>query len=189
MAEWSSASGVGCSAEYQTWSRVNGAREALPINCVSWTAAFAFCIWDGGFLPSATELNYARAGGGEQRLYPWGDTEPATDAELAVYGCYYGGGDGTCSGTPNIAPAGAISGAGRWGQYDLSGNVFEWVVDYTGTGPAECDNCAVLTEASDHVKIGGSFSNGKAYLGTSGSQTYAKAATSREIGVRCARPE
>ena len=44
----------------------------LPVSCVSWTEAYAFCIWDGGFLPSDAEWGYAAAGGSAQREFPWG---------------------------------------------------------------------------------------------------------------------
>jgi len=37
---------------YNTWTNTAGAQENLPINCVSWYEADAFCIWDGGFLPA-----------------------------------------------------------------------------------------------------------------------------------------
>ena len=48
------------------------------MNCVNWFEAYAFCIWDGGFLPSDTEWEYAAAGGSLQREYPWGSTAPGT---------------------------------------------------------------------------------------------------------------
>lgn len=43
------------------------------INCVSWYVLFAFCVWDGGRLPTDAEWGYALAGGDEQRGFPWGN--------------------------------------------------------------------------------------------------------------------
>jgi sulfatase modifying factor 1 len=37
-----------------TWPSPDGINENLPINCVTWFEAYAFCIWDGGFLPSGS---------------------------------------------------------------------------------------------------------------------------------------
>lgn len=51
-------------------------REALdrkPINCIPWHVLFAFCIWDGGRLPTEAEFDFASSGGAEQRGFPWGE--------------------------------------------------------------------------------------------------------------------
>jgi formylglycine-generating enzyme required for sulfatase activity len=37
------------------WTDPAGSKEALPIDYVSWYEAYAFCIWDGDFLPSEAE--------------------------------------------------------------------------------------------------------------------------------------
>jgi formylglycine-generating enzyme required for sulfatase activity len=63
-------------AQYATWTPSPGINENLPIVLTSWLEAYAFCIWDGGFLPSDTELEYAAAGGNQQRPYPWGQNGP-----------------------------------------------------------------------------------------------------------------
>jgi formylglycine-generating enzyme len=48
------------------------------LNCVPWYVLFAFCVWDGGRLPTDAEWGFALAGGDEQRPFPWG-TVPTTD--------------------------------------------------------------------------------------------------------------
>ncbi len=59
----------GCGGDaYATWTDTPGSQENLPISCVTWYEAYAFCIWDGGFLPSAAEWEYAAAGGDQQLL-------------------------------------------------------------------------------------------------------------------------
>jgi formylglycine-generating enzyme required for sulfatase activity len=65
------------------WDATAGDHERVPMECVPWYIAFAFCAWDGGRLPSFAEWNYALAGGDEQRTYPWGE-EPY-DLTRAVY--------------------------------------------------------------------------------------------------------
>src|SRR5262245_5573517 len=38
---------VKCDATYQTWTDAPSANDNLPINCVTWPEALAFCAWDG----------------------------------------------------------------------------------------------------------------------------------------------
>src|SRR5450432_1383536 len=63
-----------CDSGKATWTPSAGANEKLPMNCINWFEAYAFCIWDGGFLASEAEYVYAAAGGSEQRRFPWGST-------------------------------------------------------------------------------------------------------------------
>ena len=63
---------LACDARYATWTSSAGSDETRPINCVNWWEAYAFCIWDGGFLPSAEEWEYAGAGGASSGSTPGG---------------------------------------------------------------------------------------------------------------------
>jgi formylglycine-generating enzyme required for sulfatase activity len=125
--------------------------ENLPMNCVNWYEAYAFCIWDGGFLPSEAEWEYAAAGGSQQREYPWGSTAPGTANRYAIYGNYY------AANPTEIAPVGSAPlGAGYWGQFDLAGEVLEFNLDWEAAYAA-CTDCADLTTASNRVFRGGDF--------------------------------
>jgi formylglycine-generating enzyme required for sulfatase activity len=134
---------LNCVAEFATWTSTPGSGENLPINCVNWYEAYAFCIWDGGFLPSESEWMNAAIGGSEQRLYPWGSSDPGMDNQYAIYSSYY-----TLPPETGVAPVGSAPlGAGKWGQLDLVGNLWQWELDWT-EGAAyvnPCVDCIELT--------------------------------------------
>jgi formylglycine-generating enzyme required for sulfatase activity len=147
-----------CDSSFQTWTSSPGSQENLPINCVTWPEAYAFCIWDGGFLPSETERLYAQAGGSQQLEYPWGSADPGTGNQYAIYGCYYPNQSGSCNDVTSIAPVGTPKqGAGVWGQLDLAGNLWDWNLDWFASYQNPCTDCAFLTPVSttDRVERGG----------------------------------
>jgi formylglycine-generating enzyme required for sulfatase activity len=154
---------LACDPIFVTWTNATGSQENLPINCVNWYEANAFCIWDGGFLPSEAEWEYAAAGGSEQREYPWGSTAPGTGCpgtgcQHAIYDCDFPDGSGSCMGVANIGPVGyAAQGAGRWGQLDLAGDVFEWNQDSYAPYVDPCTDCADVATPSTRVLRGGAF--------------------------------
>ncbi len=162
-------SNLACWPPYNTWTSAAGGHEDLPINCVNWWEAYAFCIWDGGFLPTEAELEYASAGGSEQREYPWGSADPGTTNQYAIYGdgvskCFYPSG-AACADVANIAPVGtATQGAGRWGQLDLAGDVWEWTLDWFAPYVAPCLDCANFTAGTSRVTRSGAFNDPSALL-------------------------
>lgn len=123
---------------HATWTASSGGgHESFPVNCVTWQEAYAFCIWDGGFLPSEAEWEYAAAGGNQQREYPWGSTDPGSENQYAIYGLYY-----TADPT-YIAPVGFASmGGADWAQLDMTGEVSEWTLDwYDSSYASPCVDC------------------------------------------------
>ena len=175
------------SAGYATWTSSAGPNESLPINCVSWWEASAFCIWDGGFLPSEAEWEYAAAGGSQQLEYPWGTAAPGTSNQYAIYGCNYPSA-APCTGVGNIAPVGtATLGAGVWGQLDLAGNVWEWNLDWYAAYVPSTDG-AYLTTATNRVLRGGVFYGVASTLLPPSRDDKSPANRDYFIGFRCGRP-
>jgi formylglycine-generating enzyme required for sulfatase activity len=182
-----------------TWTAAVGTQENLPINCVTWQAAYAFCIWDGGFLPSEAEWQYAASGGSEQLEYPWGSTPPGWSNSYAIHGnygttpehCSYPDA-GLCSSSflrSNIAPVGtAASGVGLWGQLDLAGNMDNWNLDWWASYASPCVDCAYLAAESGRVQRGSNYGS-SVVRGTQRYSNIALAPTDVNdwLGFRCAR--
>jgi len=147
------AANVQCHPTYQTWrgTKEERAQSRLPINCVSWYEAFAFCAWDNARLPTDVEFEYS-ASGGKERTYPWG--EEMLSSDYAVYNCT-GDKEIGCL-FADITPVGSRPlGAGRWGQLDLTGSMEEWVLDSQGEYVTPCvNNCANIKPGPRLVRGG-----------------------------------
>jgi formylglycine-generating enzyme required for sulfatase activity len=187
VAEWTA--DLKCEPSFQTWTDAPGANEALPMNCIDWYDAYAFCIWDGGFLPTEAEWEYAAAGGSEQRMYPWGSTDPGTANLYAITNCNYPLGSTGCTGFVNIAPVGtAALGVGRWGQIDLSGNLSEWTLDWEAPYVTPCVDCVFLPNYSYRVIRGGNWSPGGSDISPWTRDGDVPSSRNAFYGARCARP-
>jgi len=140
---------------YNTWTAAPGPNEQAAINYVTWYEAFAFCVWDGGRLPTEAEWEYAAAGGSENRRYPWGADSDATNPALANtdHSDY----------SPSTPVGSHPLGNSRWGHSDLGGGMWELVFDaydatwYAGDG-AGCVNCANTEDSAPRVVRGGGWS-------------------------------
>jgi len=184
--------GLKCDPEpfvMQTWTDEPGVNENRPINCITWYEAMAFCVWDGGRLPTEAEWNYAAAGAEQQRAYAWSNPGSLTtiDSAHASVDCL---GDGVPSCTlADLVPVGTKPlGDGLWGQSDLTGNVSEWTLDWSAPYESTCADCANLSVASKRVLRGGSFLDFPKGARTgvrAGSQV--PTAGSLVRGIRCAR--
>lgn len=132
--------------------------EYLPVNCVDWYIAYAFCAWDGGRLPTELEWDFA-ASGGQNRVYPW--SSPPDNAFILPADAVYSPSD-QIDPLPGPRNVGSVSGrTARWGQYDMAGNILELVVDaYAAvyTDSEMCTECANLSwSTSSRVARGGDY--------------------------------
>jgi formylglycine-generating enzyme required for sulfatase activity len=176
-----------CDTSLATWSRTSNDNE--PINCITWYEAYAFCIWDGGFLPSDAELNYVESGGAEERVYPWSVPPTATtiDCSYATYlGCL------SSAGGTNVVGSKSPKGDGKWGHADLGGNVWEWVLDMGSNG--DCSDCADIGALPPpgspfgvtRVMRGGGL-GGSSTLEAASENSSAPEMRSAQQGARCGR--
>jgi formylglycine-generating enzyme required for sulfatase activity len=197
-----------------TWTDSAANNENLPITCLTWYEAYAFCIWDGGFLPSEAEWDYAAQGGpgsapGAQRVYPWANNVgPLNDAGMQLtapnnidctFANFTPSGSSACVGSASAVGSYSPSGDGKWGQADLAGNVSEWTLDSTAGTPSAylgnpgasgnvCTDCANTSSAlTNRIARGGSFNIAQSALYSSYRLSYPPTSRDGTVGVRCAR--
>jgi formylglycine-generating enzyme required for sulfatase activity len=168
-----------------TWTPAVGEHETLPINCMSWYLAFAFCAWDGGRLPTEAEWEFAAVNGPDGDLYPWGQASPSP--ELSVY-------TADCTSEPCTMAApfpsavGSLpNGANRWGHRDLAGNVYEPVLDAYAPYPTTAVTNYASVVPGFHVNRGGSYSSPAARQRAAFRASAPPNEQYDSVGVRCAR--
>jgi formylglycine-generating enzyme required for sulfatase activity len=166
-----------------TWTEIAGANEKLPITEETWFEAYAFCIWDGGFLPSEAEWNNAASGGTDQRAYPWSPAYPPGSAAITCSEANYNACSGATLAVGSLSPAGD----GKYGHSDLAGNADEWVLDWKAPLTASCVDCADLSVATDRVRRGGGFPSTPAINLASYRDMNPPTTRSDNDGFRCAR--
>jgi formylglycine-generating enzyme required for sulfatase activity len=110
-----------------TFSTASTSNDRLPVTCVSYDDAVAFCNWDGGRrLP--TEAEWERATRGTAgTTYAWGND---VSCSKAIFGAL-----AQCPQYVGVMPreiGSAPLGASPEGARDLTGNAWEWVNDWFG---------------------------------------------------------
>lgn len=92
-----------------------------PINHVSWFGAQMYCESVGARLPTEAEWEYA-ARGTDGRVYPWGNTTPDPEGDLAIF---------QSESYEELLPVDALpNGASPFGIFGMAGSMWEWTADW-----------------------------------------------------------
>jgi sulfatase modifying factor 1 len=161
--------------------------ENYPVNCVNWYTAYAFCAWDGGWLPTRLQWKFAAQAGNEQRVFPWSvpPDNRQHDTTQATFAC------DSCDAPPLTLVGAKPPGDGLYGQSDLTGNVMEWIRDWHAYNyPEPCNDCADLEGGDRRELLGGSATSYDSYVSLPQASTdYPPTQTWQYIGFRCARAQ
>jgi len=111
--------------------------ENHPVVGASWFGAQAYCVAQGGRLPSEVEWEKAARGVDDNRAYPWGNSLARNQANYYssrdIFEKVFGkGGDTTPVGFYNgqtYAGYETLPAASPYGLYDMAGNVWQWTGD------------------------------------------------------------
>lgn len=148
----------------------------LPMMCVSWDDAVAYCEWAGAALPTEAQWEYA-ARGPERRLFPWGDEWDRGPCNCAEYHAGHALSDGAAvqawwetvpqtaeAAVEHLRPVGSFPDGVSWcGALDMAGSLWEWCSDwfdgeFYGSPAARQKNPECTTKRShDRITRGGSL--------------------------------
>lgn len=155
----------------------------LPMNCITYPEALAFCIYDGGRLPTEAEWAFAAAGGAELRMQPFSVPPSQLVFTMDLY-------QASASGSTLV---GVHTGHGKFGHTDLLGNIAEWVRDaHVSPYPsAPCTNCMIDSpDASAPRSVRGLGFDYEVSIGhyprNTMRESYGPATRTWNVGVRCA---
>jgi formylglycine-generating enzyme required for sulfatase activity len=172
-------------------------REALPLTCVGFDVARAFCRHEAGDLPTEAQWEYAAAlsGRAHKTRYPWGNDTPtckgivfarSDQAVAGSTGCHDRGFPFGLREAPtvdvDITPDGIRN---------LAGAVSEWVRGAPFAYDSACYLRAGLVDplcdapSKEHVLRGGSFTSNEADLAATSRGRVPAGGSTPTIGFRC----
>lgn len=160
----------------------------MPMNCINWNEAKAYCAWKGRRLPTEAEWQKAARGGCDKYLgkdcqeampkFPWGNQAP-TCKHAYHSAC---GGD-----SPYLDFL--KEGMSPYGAYHMAGNVAEWVEDVNVpyTPDQTVDPKGTTTGFEWRMFLGGSIKSSTSDLRVSARNKVENIFSGPHVGLRCAQ--
>jgi formylglycine-generating enzyme required for sulfatase activity len=150
-----------------------------PVVLVSWHDAVAYAAWADKRLPTEAEWEKAARSGLAGKVFPYGDTIEASQANFFI----------SYLRARELRPVGSFK-PNAFGLYDMAGNVWEWCRDWYSPGyyrKSAAENPAGPLHGENKVFRGGSWKNDKQFLRCAQRGKNSPDYKSPVVGFRCAR--
>jgi serine/threonine-protein kinase len=152
----------------------------LPMTCVHWSDASAYCRSIGKRLPREVEWEFAARGTSTAR-YPWGGGSAACSYAATLLHESTGR---SCTGKRPSRVGTHPQGASAFGVQDLAGNVEEWTQDFYVEHIAEG---AAPRSGASHVLRGGGWLSPPSFAKTTSRNWGSALEAGPNVGFRCAK--
>jgi formylglycine-generating enzyme required for sulfatase activity len=154
----------------------------LPVSCVPWGAARAYCVAARKRLPREIEWEFS-ARGTHAINYPWGGSSPSCAGAVTLV---HNQTQRSCSDGERPAKVGTHpGGASPFGVLDMSGNVEEWVSDWYAARVSDLSPRA----GGSHVLRGGGWMSPPSLSRTTSRSWGSVREAGPNVGFRCARDD